>query len=236
MTNVGNPLIVQSDKTVLLEVENPLYEECRDQLARFAELVKSPEHVHTYRITPLSLWNAAAAGLAADQIVATLERYGKYDLPGNVRVDIRDYVARYGKVKLVKESGELLLRSDDAILITEISRHKRMAPLLRGQVNPFTLLVDPAARGHIKQASWTSDSRPRTWPATSRGRRCPLSLRAMTRGGLPFRAARLPAGGGRRLPRRRRQPGRQRRGRAALRRRQDHRGPGRHGAGAARRR
>ena len=70
MTNVGNPLIVQSDKTVLLEVENPLYEECRDQLARFAELVKSPEHVHTYRITPLSLWNAAAAGLTAEQIIA----------------------------------------------------------------------------------------------------------------------------------------------------------------------
>src|SRR5437667_11232643 len=109
----SNPLIAQSDKTVLLEVNNPLYEEARDALARFAELEKSPEHIHTYRITPLSLWNAAAAGLAAASIVGGLERFGKYELPGNVRADIVDAVARYGRVKLVQEGPHLPLVSED---------------------------------------------------------------------------------------------------------------------------
>jgi len=186
MTNLANPLIVQSDKTVLLEADNPCYEECRDQLARFAELVKSPEHVHTYRITPLSLWNAAAAGLSAPQIIATLEKFGKYDLPGNVRVDIADYVARYGKVKLLKESGNLLLRSDDALLITEISRHKRIAPLLRGQVDPLTLLVDPAARGHIKQALVDFGFPAEDLAGYVQGTPLPMALRAMSRSGQPF--------------------------------------------------
>src|SRR3954449_7409226 len=101
--NAENPLILQSDKTILLEVDNPLYEEARDALARFAELEKSPEHIHTYRLTPLSLWNAAAAGLDAARIVGDLERFGKYELPGNVRADIVDALARYGRVKLVQE-------------------------------------------------------------------------------------------------------------------------------------
>src|SRR5918998_625096 len=100
--NPSNPIIVQSDKSVLLEVDNPLYNEARDELARFAELEKSPEHVHTYRITPLSLWNAAAAGTTAQHILAMLEQYGKYPLPGNVRVDILDYVSRYGRLKMIK--------------------------------------------------------------------------------------------------------------------------------------
>jgi DNA excision repair protein ERCC-3 len=95
----SNPLIAQSDKTVLLEVNNPLYEQARDALVRFAELEKICEHIHTYRITPLSLWNAAAAGLGAAAIVGALERFGKYELPGNMRADISDAIARYGRVK-----------------------------------------------------------------------------------------------------------------------------------------
>jgi DNA excision repair protein ERCC-3 len=95
----SNPLIAHSDKTVLLEVNNPLYEQARDALVRFAELEKSPEHIHTYRITPLSLWNAAAAGLGAAAIVGALERFGKYELTGTVRADISDAIARYGRVK-----------------------------------------------------------------------------------------------------------------------------------------
>src|SRR5512133_381456 len=98
-----NPLIVQSDKTALLEVDNPQYVAARDSLARFAELEKSPEHIHTYRITPLSLWNAASTGLRADDIVSQLAAFAKYDLPGNVVRDIEDYVGRYGLVKLVRE-------------------------------------------------------------------------------------------------------------------------------------
>src|SRR3970282_566430 len=110
----------QSDKSVLLEVDNPRYEEARDQLARFAELEKSPEHVHTYRITPLSLWNAAAAGMSAPQMLEVLEGYGKYDLPSNVRVDIVDNVSRYGRLKLIRQEGQLLLTASDPFLITEV--------------------------------------------------------------------------------------------------------------------
>ena len=94
----GNPLIVQSDHTALLEVGSPLAEACRAGLARFAELEKSPEHIHTYRITPLSLWNAASAGIAAADILGTLERYSKFDLPRNVLTDIEDYISRFGRV------------------------------------------------------------------------------------------------------------------------------------------
>src|SRR6476646_772656 len=103
-----NPLIVQSDRSLLLEVDNPLYEAARDELARFAELEKSPEHIHTYRITPISLWNAASAGVGADDILGTLERFSKYDLPRNVLTDVKDYVSRFGRVKLIKsETGDL---------------------------------------------------------------------------------------------------------------------------------
>ncbi|TAK35402.1 MAG: DEAD/DEAH box helicase [Chloroflexota bacterium] len=150
--NPDNPLVVQSDKSVLLEVDNPRYEEARDALARFAELEKSPEHIHTYRITPLSLWNAAAAGLTADFVVGALERLGKYDLPGNVRVDVVDYVSRYGRVKLIKEEGQLLLVSEDRALLAEIAHHRRLAPLLEGAHPAGALIVNPAQRGHIKQA------------------------------------------------------------------------------------
>src|SRR5436309_13408704 len=109
MANLENPLIVQSDKSVLLETDNPLYEEARDGLAQFAELVKSPEHIHTYRITPLSLWNAAAAGVTPEAMLETLRCYGKYDMPDNVRADILDQVGRYGRVKLEKRDDELVL-------------------------------------------------------------------------------------------------------------------------------
>ena len=101
-----NPVIVQSDKSVLLEVDSPLYTEARDALARFAELEKSPEYVHTYRISSLSLWNAAAAGLSADQILSELEHFSKYPLPDNVKIDIADAIHRYGRIKLVVEESE----------------------------------------------------------------------------------------------------------------------------------
>src|SRR5436305_2678499 len=100
--NPTNPLIVQSDRSVLVEVENPLYAEARDALAPFAELEKSPEHIHTYRISDLSLWNAAAAGITAEQIIDVLGRYSKFPMPSNLPVDIAERVARYGRVRLEK--------------------------------------------------------------------------------------------------------------------------------------
>ena len=147
----ANPIIVQSDKSILLEVNNPAYEAARDALARFAELEKSPEHIHTYRITPLSLWNAAAAGYGADFIIGALERFGKYELPGNVRTDISDYVARYGRVKLVMDDGRLRLVSDDQPLLVEVANHRHLAPFIVER-DARGLLVDGARRGHLKQA------------------------------------------------------------------------------------
>jgi DNA excision repair protein ERCC-3 len=147
-----NPIIVQGDKSILLEVDNEYYQDARDVLARFAELEKSPEYVHTYRITPLSLWNAASAGMTADAILSGLERYSKYPLPDNVRVDIEDYISRYGRVKLVWEEGELRLVSEDRPLITELAHHKALKPYIAAQVAPRALRMDPARRGHIKQA------------------------------------------------------------------------------------
>lgn len=147
-----NPMIAQGDKSILLEVENPKYEEARDALNRFAELVKSPEHIHTYRLTNLSLWNAAASGMKADDIISSLEKLCKYDLPDNVRTDIRDYISRYGRLKLSQDGSKLVLTSEDAILITEIWNHKTARPYLISRIDDRRIEVDPAKRGHIKKA------------------------------------------------------------------------------------
>src|SRR5215472_2261214 len=150
--NPNNPIIVQSDRTILLEADHPLHAEARDALAQFAELEKSPEHIHTYRLSPLSLWNAASGGMSAQEILELLTRYSKYDIPVNVAVDIREYVSRYGRVKLIREGDTLLLTSNDAALIAEIMHHKRTQPYLLRQLNRHTIQIDASRRGHIKQA------------------------------------------------------------------------------------
>ncbi|HEY7850069.1 MAG TPA: helicase-associated domain-containing protein, partial [Ktedonobacterales bacterium] len=152
MPNAANPIVVQGDRTILLEVDHPLYAEARDALAQFAELEKSPEHIHTYRLTPLSLWNAAAAGLGAIAVIAALDELSRYDLPPNVVADIRDYIGRYGRIKLLRSGADLILRSDDIPLIAEVARHKKTQPYVLEQRDPQTLVVDAARRGHIKQA------------------------------------------------------------------------------------
>jgi DNA excision repair protein ERCC-3 len=150
--NPSNPLIVQSDRTILLEVDHPQHAEARDALAQFAELEKSPEHIHTYRLSPLSLWNAAAGGMNAQTILELLARYSKYDIPSNIVVDIREYVSRYGRVKLIREGDALLLTSSDVALIAEIMHHRRTQPFLLRQLNSHTIQVNASRRGHIKQA------------------------------------------------------------------------------------
>ncbi len=150
-----NPLIVQGDRTVLLEAANPRYEDARDLIAAIAELEKSPEHIHTYRITPLSLWNAASAGLNADDALAGLERLSKFDLPGNIVHDIRDYMSRYGRLKLLRQpehGGRLVLQAADPLLITEISHARKIKPFIVRVLDPQTLEVNPGMRGHLKHA------------------------------------------------------------------------------------
>jgi DNA excision repair protein ERCC-3 len=184
--NAANPVIVQSDKSVLLEVKNDRYEEARDWLARFAELEKSPEHIHTYRITPLSLWNAAASGLTAEAIVHALEEYSKYDLPGNVRVDIYDYISRYGRVKMIMLDGALLLVSDDQLLIVEIGRHKRMQPFIIRQADKSTLQVDASQRGHVKQVLVQIGYPAQDLAGYVDGAELPLQLQPVAHSGQPF--------------------------------------------------
>ena len=148
----ANPLIVQSDHTVLLEVDGPLYPEARDALAAFAELVKSPEHIHTYRVTPLSIWNAAAAGHSPQGMADALTRYSKYPVPQNVLRDLTDYASRYGRVKLVQEGDLLILKSEDEALIQEAARNPAVKKFILEPLDARRLSVDPGMRGHIKQA------------------------------------------------------------------------------------
>ncbi len=148
-----NPLIVQGDHTILVEVASPLYEEARDGLVRFAELVKAPEHIHTYRVTPLSVWNACAAGVPQSEICETLERFSKYTVPPHVLIEIRDFASRYGRVKLLRHpSGALVLSANDRPLAEEIARNKHVAPFLSQRLSPLEFLINASARGEIKQA------------------------------------------------------------------------------------
>jgi DNA excision repair protein ERCC-3 len=185
-SNPLNPLIVQSDRSVLLEVDHPLHSEARDALAQFAEIVKSPEHIHTYRISPLSLWNAAASGLTPERVVDLLTQFSKYELPANIKADIYDYMHRYGRLKLVKQEGRLVLTSPDAALITEIVRHKRMEPYLLQQLDEHTLEVDPARRGHVKQALIYIGFPAEDLAGYTEGAPLPLDLRSIATSEKPF--------------------------------------------------
>lgn len=156
-------------------------------LARFAELVKSPEHIHTYQITPLSLWNAAASGLGAVAILGDLERLSKFPLPENLRQDIGDYVARYGRVQLVKdEAGTLLLTANDPLLLTEVWHNKVVRPYLLEQ-RAGGLVVDPERRGHVKQAMIKIGFPVEDLAGYVPGSPLEVALRAITQGGRPFR-------------------------------------------------
>ncbi|WP_243287036.1 DNA repair helicase XPB [Geothrix terrae] len=125
-----NPLIVQSDRTLLLEVAHPAFEQVRDELARFAELVKSPEHIHTYRITPLSLWNASASGVACQDMIETLNTWSKYPVPQNLLQEIEDHGTRYGKLRLVAKGDRLALEMDDRGLFWELENQKSLQGML----------------------------------------------------------------------------------------------------------
>ncbi|MGC9523436.1 MAG: DNA repair helicase XPB, partial [Anaerolineae bacterium] len=152
---VDAPLIVQGDRTVLLEVNSPDYEDARDHLSRFAELEKSPEYIHTYRLSSLSLWNAAAAGLDAEEIIDGLQRFAKYPLPDNVVFEIRDVIARYGRVRLTRDpynEARLRLMSDEPLLLVELERNRYFKPYVLQRVGPHTVQVPADRRGHVKQA------------------------------------------------------------------------------------
>ena len=146
------PLIVQSDKTLLLEVDHELAAACRRAIAPFAELERAPEHIHTYRLTPLGLWNARAAGHDAEQVVDTLIQYSRYPVPHGLLVDIAETMSRYGRLQLLSHPTHgLVLHALDVPVLTEVMRSKRTAGLLGSKVDESTVVVHASERGHLKQ-------------------------------------------------------------------------------------
>ncbi|WUH97975.1 DEAD/DEAH box helicase [Spirillospora sp. NBC_00431] len=147
------PLIVQSDKTLLLEVDHDLAGACRKEIAPFAELERAPEHVHTYRVTPLALWNARAAGHDAEQVVDTLIRYSRYPVPHALLVDVADTMARYGRLRLEKDPAHgLVLASSDRSVLEEVLRAKKIKGMIGDRVGDDVVAVHPSERGALKQA------------------------------------------------------------------------------------
>ena len=147
------PLIVQSDKTLLLDIDHPLSAECRQAIAPFAELEKSPEHIHTYRLTSLGLWNARASGHDAEQVIDTLLKYSRYAVAHALLLDIAEVMGRYGRLRIESHPVHgLVLISTDVAVLTEVMRAKKVAPLLGTKVDDETVTVHPSQRGHLKQA------------------------------------------------------------------------------------
>ena len=146
------PLIVQSDKTALLEVDHPDASDARHDLAIFAELERAPEHIHTYRITKLGLWNARAAWHGSDYVLGVLDRYAKFAIPSSVRVDVQETMDRYGKLVIRRNSeGTLILTSESAAILLEASRSPRIAALLGQRISEDSFEVLAFARGSLKQ-------------------------------------------------------------------------------------
>jgi DNA excision repair protein ERCC-3 len=149
----GGPLIVQSDKTLLLEVDHSDAQACRMAIAPFAELERSPEHVHTYRLTPLGLWNARAAGHDAEGVVDALLRFSRYPVPHALLVDVAETMDRYGRLQLLNHPTDgLVLRGLDRAVLTEVSKSKKLAGMLGAHVDDDTIVVHPSERGRLKQA------------------------------------------------------------------------------------
>ena len=185
--NPANPLIVQGDRTILLEVDNPLHAEARDAIAPFAEIEKSPEHIHTYRLTPLSLWNAAAAGMSADVMVQALETYSKFPIPANLPPDLRELVSRYGRVRLQRIDGQLRLSTEDRPLLEELARQRGVRDYLGERVDDTSFAIDDSHRGVLKQALISVGYPAEDMAGYKTGTSLPLSIRKIATSGLPFR-------------------------------------------------
>jgi DNA excision repair protein ERCC-3 len=187
----ANPLIVQGDRSILVEVDNPRYNEARDALAPFAELEKSPEHIHTYRLTDLSLWNAAAAGLSAEAMIDVLKRYSKFPLPSNLGPDIAERVGRYGRVRIERQpdaSGDAPLRlvCQDVPLLEELARQPKVRTYLGERLDSNTFQVEAKFRGVLKQALIGVGYPAEDLAGYTEGAALPIHLRSIARSGLPF--------------------------------------------------
>jgi DNA excision repair protein ERCC-3 len=185
--NPANPLIVQGDRTILLEVDNPLHAEARDAIAPFAELEKSPEHIHTYRLSPLSLWNAAAAGMSAESMADALAKYSKFPIPSNVPADLRELVSRYGRVRLERKDGQLRLTTQDRPLLEELARQRGVRDYLGARIDETSFAIDDAHRGVMKQALIAAGYPAEDLAGYTAGAALRLALRPLLQSGPPFK-------------------------------------------------
>jgi DNA excision repair protein ERCC-3 len=187
VTAIVPPLIVQGDMTVLLEVAHSQHDEARDAIAPFTELVKSPEHVHTYGISHLSLWNAASAGHSSDEVLGILRRYSRYALPANVVFEIETFMDRYGQVRLRRGPEGLVLEADDPALLAEICRHREVAVHVEQPPRDGKAILKPHARGPVKVALTQVGFPAEDLAGYAQGAPLELSLRETTLEGKPMR-------------------------------------------------
>lgn len=186
MSPASLPLIVQGDMTVLLEVAHPMHDEARDAIAPFTELVKSPEHVHTYGISHLSLWNAASAGHSSAEVLDILRRYSRYALPANVVFEIESFMDRYGMVRLLRSEQGLCLEADDPALLAELCRHREIAVHLAADPVGNRAVLQPHARGPVKVALTQIGFPAEDLAGYTEGHPLEVSLRETTLEGKPM--------------------------------------------------
>ena len=184
--NPNGAIIVQSNLEIMVEVDNPNYTTARDAIAPFTELVKSPEHLHTYKISHLSLWNAAATGLRAPEVLERLESQSRYPIPPTVVTEIEDYMARYGLLRLKKEGDRLLMESDDKIMFLEICKLRDVEPFIIEHIDDTHVVVDPERRGHLKMVLTNSGFPVEDLAGYTVGDPLPIKLRETTVSGKPF--------------------------------------------------
>lgn len=182
----GNALVVQSDCSMLLDLHSPRAEEARAAIAPFAELVKSPEHVHTYRLTPLSIWNARAAGLVPEGMVAALHEHSRYAVPENVDQTVLDLAKRFGRVVITREDGMLRCACEDEVIAELLSRDRRSGTYLTDRIDGTSFRVAPGHRGVLKQALVSVGYPAEDLAGYVSGDALNMSLRDCTASGNPF--------------------------------------------------
>ena len=184
--NPNGAIIVQSNLEIMVEVDSPSYEAARDAIAPFTELVKSPEHLHTYKISHLSLWNAAATGLRAPDVIERLESQSRYPIPQTVITEVEDYMARYGLLRLKKDGDRLIIESDDQYMFTEICKLKEVEPFVIEFLGETSAIVDPERRGHLKMALTNAGFPVEDLAGYTVGDPLPIHLRETTLSGKKF--------------------------------------------------
>lgn len=182
----NKPAVVQSDGTILLEVQNPGFEKARDSLMRFSDLVKSPEYIHTYKLSSLSLWNARSCGLSAEDVIDGLHAFSRYPVPQNIEFHIKDTMAKYGILKLVKRKGRLVLMSTDPYVSKEIASSDKTSHLIVKSPAESEFFVDETKRGALKEALIKMGYPCEDQAGYEKGDPMHFNLRSVTRKGSPF--------------------------------------------------